>query len=121
MKVPPVSYCSKCVYPNVSAIPLAFDKEGICSGCRIHEQKKEINWDERLELLKMEIDPYRKSSGYECVIGVSGGKDSYYQVHFVKEILNLKPLLVTYNGNNYLKQGWKNLQRMKPPIWKPLR
>ncbi len=113
MKVPPVSYCSKCVYPNVSAIPLAFDKDGICSGCRIHQQKKEINWDERIELLKMEIDPYRKTSGYECVIGVSGGKDSYYQVHFVKEILNLKPLLVTYNGNNYLKQGWENLQRMK--------
>ena len=43
MKVPPVSYCSKCVYPNVSAIPLAFDKDGICSGCRIHQQKKEIN------------------------------------------------------------------------------
>ena len=41
------------------------------------------------------------------------GKDSYYQVHFVKEKLGLNPLLVTYNGNNYLDVGWENLLRMK--------
>ncbi|MHA1564889.1 MAG: N-acetyl sugar amidotransferase, partial [Alphaproteobacteria bacterium] len=46
-------------------------------------------------------------------IGVSGGKDSYYQVHFVTQKLGLKPLLVTYNGNNYLDVGWRNLLRMK--------
>ena len=47
------------------------------------------------------------------MIGVSGGKDSYYQVHFVKEKLGLNPLLVTYNGNNFLPDGWENLMRMK--------
>ena len=76
-------------------------------------QKVDIDWDERLEWLLDEVEPYRKSSGYECVIGVSGGKDSYYQTHFVKEKLGLNPLLVTYNGNNYLDQGWENLMRMK--------
>ena len=79
----------------------------------MHDQKKDINWDERLSLLMEELEPYRRSSGYECVIGVSGGKDSYYQVHFVKKILGLKPLLVTYNGNNYIDVGWENLLRMK--------
>ena len=111
--LPKMSWCSKCVYPNSSAVPLTFNEDYICSGCTIHSQKKNINWDKRIEWLLEEVEPYRKKSGYECVIGVSGGKDSYYQTHFVKEKLGLNPLLVTYNGNNYLKQGWINLQNMK--------
>ena len=113
IKVPPVRYCSRCVYPSASAVPLTFDENGVCSGCRTSMQKTDIDWDERLEWLLDDVEPYRKSSGYECIIGVSGGKDSYYQAHFVKEKLGLKPLLVTYNGNNYTDQGWENLMRMK--------
>lgn len=113
VKIPPVHYCSRCVYPSASAVTLVFDENRVCSGCRVHEQKKKIDWDERLQWLLDDIEPYRRSSGYECVIGVSGGKDSYYQVHFVKEKLGLNPLLVTYNGNNYLDAGWRNLMRMK--------
>lgn len=94
-------------------MPLRFDEHGVCNGCRVQAQKKQIDWDERLRLLLEEVEPYRRSSGYECIIGVSGGKDSYYQAHFVKEKLGLKPLLVTYNGNNYLDVGWRNLMRMK--------
>jgi N-acetyl sugar amidotransferase len=111
--LPMIRWCRKCVYPSSSAIPLTFDENGHCSGCRVHTQKKEIDWEERLSWLIEDIDQYRKPSGYECIIGVSGGKDSYYQVHFVKEKLGLNPLLVTYNGNNYLDVGWRNLMRMK--------
>jgi len=110
---PPTQWCSRCVYPSSSAIPLYFDDKRVCSGCRVHDQKKDIDWDQRLNLLLEEIEPYRRSYGYECVIGVSGGKDSYYQAHFVKEKLGLKPLLVTYNGNNFLDVGWRNMMRMK--------
>lgn len=113
LELPPVTWCARCVYPSSSAVTLKFDEHGICSGCRVHDQKKQIDWDERLEWLLEEVEPYRKPSGYECVIGVSGGKDSYYQTHFVKEKLGLNPLLVTYNGNNYLDVGWRNLLRMK--------
>ena len=113
MTIPKIQWCSKCVYPSSSAVSLEFDEDGVCSGCRVHEQKKNIDWEERLKWLLEEIEPYRKPSGYECVIGVSGGKDSYFQTHFVKEVLGLNPLLVTYNGNNYLEQGWKNLEKMK--------
>ncbi len=110
---PRVKWCQRCVYPSSSAITLRFDEHGICSGCRVHEQKKSIDWDQRLSWLLDDIEQYRRPSGYECVIGVSGGKDSYYQVHLVKEKLGLNPLLVTYNGNNYLDAGWQNLLRMK--------
>ena len=111
--LPPIQWCRKCVVPSSSAIPLLFNDEGICSACLVHDQKAGIDWDERLEWLLDDVDQYRKSSGYECIIGVSGGKDSYYQVHFVKEKLGLNPLLVTYNGNNYLDTGWRNMMRMK--------
>ena len=54
-----------------------------------------------------------KSRNYDCIVSVSGGKDSYYQTHYVKEVLGLKPLLVTYNGNNYSEIGWRNLWNMR--------
>jgi N-acetyl sugar amidotransferase len=113
VQIPKVHYCARCVYPSSSAVSLVFDKNGVCSGCRVHDQRKEIDWDERLKMLLELVEPYRKPSGYECVIGVSGGKDSYFQAHFVTQKLGLKPLLVTYDGNNFLDVGWRNLLRMK--------
>ena len=71
--LPEISWCNKCVYPSSSAVPLVFDENGICSGCRTHEEKN-IDWDERLKWLLSDIEQYRKPSGYECIIGVSGEK-----------------------------------------------
>lgn len=110
-----VSYCKRCVYPSSSAIPLNFDENGICSGCRVHIQKDNINWEERSRLLQEIVEEYRVPNGsnYECIIPVSGGKDSWFQTYYVKEVLGLNPLLVTYNGNNYLPVGLRNLKRMR--------
>lgn len=113
VELPGMTWCKNCVLPMSSAVTVSVNELGICSACQVHEQKLSIDWDRRLDILIDEIEPYRKTSGYECVIGVSGGKDSYYQVHFVKEKLGLNPLLITYNGNNYLDIGWKNLMKMK--------
>ena len=52
-------------------------------------------------------------STYDCVIPVSGGKDSYYQTHLMAKEYGLKPLLVTYHGNNYLPEGEYNRDRMR--------
>ena len=48
--LPEISWCNKCVYPSSSAVSLVFDENGICSGCRTHEEKN-IDWDERLKWL----------------------------------------------------------------------
>src|SRR3989338_4972058 len=100
-----VQYCSKCVYPAIAATPLTFDNHGVCSGCRVNEQKKNINWDERFALLKKLTNEYRSDSNYDIVIPVSGGKDSYYQTHVASKLLGLKVLLVTYHCNNYLPES----------------
>jgi len=110
-----VYYCKKCVYPSSSAVPLAFDENGICSGCRTNQESREIDWGERKKKFEKLIEEYRNKNGtgYDCIIPVSGGKDSYFQVHMIKKVYGLNPLLVTYNGNNYTKEGMENLINMR--------
>src|SRR4051794_24585285 len=97
----PVRYCTRCVYPAIAATMVTFDEDGVCSGCRVAEQKKRVNWDERRAMLDELTSEYRSAGNYDIVIPVSGGKDSYYQTHVAVKELGLKPLLVTYHGNNY--------------------
>jgi N-acetyl sugar amidotransferase len=104
-------YCSRCVYPSSSAASLTFDESGVCSGCRVAEQTVNINWPERWAMFCDLVDQYRTPKNYEVVIGVSGGKDSYFLAHLARK-LGLKPLLVTYYPNNYLPEGEENLRRM---------
>jgi len=107
-----MSYCKNCFYSDVTDQKLFFDEDGFCPGCQNSLKAKSINWDEKLQILKKIFkEPGKKK--YDLVIGVSGGKDSYYQVHFAKKILGLNPLLVTYYGNNYTEEGEYNLRRMK--------
>lgn len=108
-----VRYCSRCVYPSVAATPLTFDEQGACSGCRTSGNKSTIDWKERFQWLRDIADEHRSKSNYDILIPVSGGKDSYYQTHVAVHELGLKPLLMTYHGNNYLPEGEYNLQRMR--------
>lgn len=106
-------YCTRCVYPSASAASLAFDDDGVCSGCRVQAQKDRIDWTERKQELDELIAPYRSTSSYDCIIPVSGGKDSHFQTYYVTQVLGLNPLLVTYNGNNYSPTGLANLKNLR--------
>lgn len=111
-----MQYCSKCLYPVVSA-NLILDDYGVCSSCLLQEEFDELTadfWEKREDKFKELADWAKsKSSGnYDCIVPVSGGKDSYYQVDMVLSY-GLKPLLVTYHGNNYLDVGQRNLDRMR--------
>ncbi|WP_085906803.1 N-acetyl sugar amidotransferase [Kiloniella majae] len=113
-----ISWCKTCVYPSISAAPMEYNDEGECTGCQMARVKEQIpmtEWDRRKELLKAIVEKYRCHDGsrYDCVVAVSGGKDSYFQTHVIKEELGLNPLLVTYNGNNWTEVGWRNMLRMK--------
>ncbi|MBL8616168.1 MAG: N-acetyl sugar amidotransferase [Deltaproteobacteria bacterium] len=109
-------YCTRCVYPRIS-VNLLIDDDGVCSACRTAEEVEAISdaqWAHRRGIFVRLLEQARKGreGDYDCVIGVSGGKDSYYQVDVVKS-LGFKPLLVTYHGNNYLPEGQGNLDRMR--------
>ncbi|MHB8669429.1 MAG: N-acetyl sugar amidotransferase [Acidimicrobiales bacterium] len=108
-------YCTRCVLPGVAATPATFDEQGVCSACRVAAQADEIVWSEREELFRELLEQYRSSDGsnYDCIVPVSGGKDSYFQTHLICRHYGLKPLLVTYHGNNYLPVGERNLYRMR--------
>jgi len=85
-------------------------------GCITSDVKRKLikyDYQERKKLLQSIISSYPRNEQYDCIVSVSGGKDSYYQTHYVIHELGLKPLLVTYNGNNYSDIGWKNLHRMR--------
>src|SRR5439155_20422514 len=91
---PMTRYCARCVYPAVAATPLTFDENGICSGCRVADEKRSIDWGARRRLLGELFDGYWSDGNYDVVIGVSGGKDRYFQTHVAVNELGLKPLLV---------------------------
>lgn len=112
-----VTWCKKCVAPSLSATPMEFDDAGICMGCRMTEMRVETpqrEWERRKTILVEIMEQARSRDGtrHDCVIAVSGGKDSYFQTHYVKNVLGYSPLLVTYYGNNFTPAGERNLRRM---------
>jgi N-acetyl sugar amidotransferase len=108
-------FCQRCLYSTAHPLGLIIDEEGICSGCRIHEEKDKLDWDRRWLRLEKLVSSYRNRSGnnYDCVVPVTGGQDSYYIVHLVKERLGLNPLLVTYNKYFNTPLGIRNLANLR--------
>jgi N-acetyl sugar amidotransferase len=109
-----MEYCKRCTYPANAKPTIIFDEQGVCSGCRYHESRQKIDWDERQGLFQDIVDEYKaiaKSRGnvYDCIIPVSGGKDSHYQVHLMKNVYGMNPLCVTFNHCFNTKLGIRNL------------
>lgn len=107
--------CSRCLYMTDHPLGLIIDEEGICSGCRIHEEKDYLDWDQRWKKVLKLVNPYRSKTGkiYDCIVPVTGANDSYYIVYLVKEKLGLNPLLVTYNKYFNTPLGVRNLANLR--------
>ena len=91
-----MKFCTKCIMPNTRP-HITFDENGVCIACQNNEKKKNVNWDERFKEFEELCNKYRRKNPgeYDCIIAVSGGKDSQYQVHVMKEVMNMNPLLIT--------------------------
>lgn len=76
---------------------ITFDRGGVCIACQNNEKKKKVDWEARFKELELLCDKYRRKNlgEYDCIIAVSGGKDSQYQVHIMKEVMDMNPLLIT--------------------------
>ena len=108
--------CKRCLYFEDHPLGLTIDEEGICSGCRVHEEKDYLDWDQRWTLLEKLVDPYRlkcSANNYDCVVPVTGANDSYFIVHTIKERLGLNPLLVSYNKYFNTPLGIRNLANLR--------
>jgi N-acetyl sugar amidotransferase len=106
--------CSECLYPENHALNIVLDENGVCSGCKIHREKYQIDWTKkRDELIKIFKKYKSKKNYYDCVIPVSGGGDSFFIVDFVKRVLKANPLLVNYNTHYNSPVGIYNLSLLR--------
>lgn len=106
-----VKFCKKCVMPDTKP-DLHFDEEGVCDACRSQEAKNQkINWKAREQEFLELVKKHKKHPVYDCVIGVSGGKDSHFQTIKMLE-LGLNPLCVCFEPSVPTKIGRKNLKNL---------
>ncbi|MBC2655749.1 N-acetyl sugar amidotransferase [Pseudomonas sp. MSSRFD41] len=108
-----MTYCKRCVMPDTKP-DLYIDDEGICSACRSYEQRNEVDWDQRKQELLVILDKYKNKTGdnWDCIVPVSGGKDSTYQVIRMLQ-LGLNPLCVTSTTCDLSDIGRKNIENLK--------
>ena len=114
-KFTPISYCKLCLQTNTRP-GSRFNEGGICPACVYFQSLKTTDWGERIKEIT-EVVAFGKahnSSGYDCIIGVSGGKDSTRQALYVKEVLNMNPLLVclSYPPEQITQKGVDNVSNM---------
>jgi len=108
-----IKYCKRCVMPDTKP-DLRLDEEGICNACRSFERRKEIDWAIRKKELVKVLEKYRSkdSSKWDCIIPVSGGKDSTYQVLRMLQF-GMNPLCVTATTCHLSEIGRKNIENIK--------
>ena len=109
-----IKYCHHCVYPETKP-DLSLDENGICDACRFVDVKDTTNWDLRRKELTEIFEKFKNKDGsnYDCVIPVSGGKDSTFQTYVVKKEFGLNPLCVSYHLPEFTDLGRKNLENLK--------
>lgn len=108
-----IRYCKRCAMPDTKP-NLSFDDEGVCNACRNYENRKAVNWDERKIELQEILEQYRSKDGsnWDCIIPVSGGKDSTFQVIKMLEF-GMNPLCVTSTTCHLTEIGRKNIKNIQ--------
>ena len=104
-------WCKNCLLPN-SRPNLIIEKNGNCSACNNHTIKKDINWEKRKNEFENLVKKIKKKKlRYDCLVPVSGGKDSTWQVIKCLEY-GLNPLTVTWKSPQRTSIGESNLQNL---------
>jgi len=106
-----IKYCSNCWNPSNHPLGLSFDKNNVCSGCNVHNERYSINWSKRQKDLK-KIFHKNYNSYYDCVIPVFGNGDDFFVVDYAKNILKINPLIVNFNTHYNSKVGIRNMARL---------
>ncbi|MBU6149704.1 MAG: N-acetyl sugar amidotransferase [Verrucomicrobia bacterium] len=113
-----MKYCKKCIMPDTRP-DLHFDSDGVCDACHSFEKKldfaKGINWTKRKKEFDLIIQKTRtlSKSMYDCVVPVSGGKDSHLSLYYIKRVYRLNPLCVCFEPTLPTSLGRKNLENIR--------
>ena len=110
-----MKYCKHCLQPDTRPNTF-FNADGICPACTYFEAIKEVDWEERIEILEdvLKKFPRKKGQYHDCIIGVSGGKDSTRQALFLRDKLGVNPLLIclSYPPEQVTERGVDNLSNL---------
>jgi N-acetyl sugar amidotransferase len=110
-----LKYCTNCLFPETKP-DLFFNQEGLCSACQASiEKDNTIDWESRGKAFMNIVEEHKLKNneiGYDCLIPVSGGKDSTYQAYFMKEVCGMNPLCVCFETTNMTELGRKNLDNI---------
>lgn len=103
-------YCTNCLMPETRP-RINFDESGRCNACQWAEEKKKIDWAERKKQLLKYCDKYRSRDGnFDCIVPVSGGKDSSYVAYMMKHEMGMHPLCVNIIPPLEFDVGRKNIE-----------
>ena len=106
-----MNYCKRCVQPDTR--PNIEFKDGVCGACLYEDEKKNIDWESRKsQLYTTAYITKTWDNRYDCVLGVSGGKDSTYTALYAKEELGLRCLLVNSEPENITEIGKYNIENL---------
>lgn len=109
-----IRYCTRCCMPETQN-GIDFDELGVCTSCRSAEQKNHIDWKKREKILRdilFKEKEKNRDKPYDCILPISGGKDSFFQAHVLTKVYNMRPLAVTFSHNWFSETGYYNLQRL---------
>jgi N-acetyl sugar amidotransferase len=105
-----LKYCIRCCMPETNE-GVQFDEFGQCYACISSEQKIRLDWVQREKELKKLLDHYKSlNNDYDCIVPISGGKDSTFQLHVLTKIYKMRVLAVTFSHNWFTEVGKYNLQ-----------
>ncbi len=103
-----IKRCTKCILPETMPF-IRFDDEGVCNYCHNYTIGNAPRPKE--ELFEI-VEPYRRESGYDCIVPFSGGRDSCFALHLIIKELGMKPLTYTYDWGMVTEVGQRNISRM---------
>ena len=108
-KIKKIKRCSKCVLPETFPF-ISFNDFGVCNYCENYKIK---NQTQSLQNLKSLVEPYKRKDGkLDCLVPFSGGRDSTFVLHFVKNVLKLNPIAYTYDWGMVTDLARRNIARV---------
>ena len=106
-----IKYCKCCLFPETKP-DLEFNDEGVCNACTNYTNRPRVDWEERKKQFIELVSKIKNDNHWDCVIPISGGKDSTYQALTARRY-GLNPLLVNSRTCDLSTIGRNNIDNLR--------